>query len=485
MTSDVGRSVADLATILVLDIGTSGIRAVVFDQRGAAVANEHREVLPDSPAPGLVSFDAPRQAAVALELARRAIERVGPVAAIGVTNQRASTIGWDRETGVPIGPGLGWQDQRSVEGAGLLGAAGFVASTGSLGPIAHWLHATLDADLDRVVFGTVDTWIVWALTGGEAFVTDATNASGSMLWSPDHDDWHPDMLAALGLPRRAFATVRPTVGDFGRATALPGSPPIVAVAGDQMAALAAHGPLDRGRTKMTFGTGGMLDVVVGARPVGGFSATHGCVPMMACRTAERDDWMLEGVMMACGTNVEWLRDGLGLIDSVGASDALAASCDHADGVVYVPALLGLGTPSWDFSARGTLFGLSRSTRPAHIARAVLEGVAHLTTDLVDAAERAVGLPIDRLSVDGGMTANATFVQAVADATGRPIDVACDTEMTARGAALLAGTALGWWSGHDDVASAWAPSRTAEPGRALDRGAWHEACRRATALQRPL
>lgn len=472
--------------VLVIDVGTSGIRCVVVHADGTIIDQQHRECLPASPQPGFVEFDPRLQADIAIGLARDAIGRTGPVDAIAVTNQRGSTVCWDRATGEPVGNGLGWQDQRAKGHARRLLSNGIVAGPGSMGPTAAWQVERSGRPVGELCVGTVDTWITWNLTEGREFVTDASNLSGGLLWSSSHEEISPLALKILGLPRELFADIVDTCGVLGLATALPGVPPIAALAGDQMASLIGHGAVSPGEAKITFGTGAMLDVTLGETPVDNLTAmSSGCLPMVARRSQGQSDWMLEAVMAAAGANLEWLRDGLGIISDTCEVDSIASQCVTSGGVFYVPAILGLGTPSWDSSARGTLFGITPSSTRAQIVRAVLEGVAQQAADLVDAAERQGELVISRLSVDGGMSRSQTFVQAVADATGLEVDVACEPEMTSLGAALLAGIGIGTWSDRSDLNDAWAPKYSVSPEREFDRAVWHEACRRATSLTRPL
>lgn len=467
--------------ILATDVGTSGVRVVVVDHRGGVVYEDSRALVARSPLPGRYDFDPSAQAAAVLEMSTAAIGVVGPVAGVAVTNQRASTVCWERATGRPIGSGIGWQDDRATPQAIELAKVGYFVAAGSTGPTAAWHVAQSGRRASDLCVGTVDSWIVWHLTEGAAFVSDPTNMSGGLVWSPEHGDVHPTVLDALGLPRSLFPSVVDTAGHLGFASALPGSPPILAIVGDQMASLAGHGD-----TKVTFGTGAMLDVAVGDRRPAGFPLTpHGCVSFVASRVGSSTEWMIEAAMLAAGSNVNWLRDGLSLIDGPSDLDALAGEPSGPGKVTYVPALAGLGTPHWDASARGTLFGLDASTTRGQVARAVLEGVAQATADLVEAAEVDSRHPITSLSVDGGMAANTAFVQLVADAISRPVDVAHAIEMTALGAALMAGMAIGMWSGREDLAEAWRPTRRVEPVGAFDRDRWREACRRATDLARPL
>jgi glycerol kinase len=468
-------------SVLVIDVGTSGIRTVVVGATGEIVYQEHREALPSTPAPGRVEFDPQRQAATVLEMSRAAAAAAGPISAVGITNQRSSTVAWDRVSGEALGPGLGWQDLRTAPRCAELFADGIIVGPNVFPAKAAWMLDHLGRQRDLCI-GTVDSWIAWVLSEGAVHVTDVTNASAGMLWVSAHDDWDPQLLEVLDIPRDVLPEVVDTHGIVGHASALPGAPPIAGIAGDQMASLLGQGPLTPGMAKVTFGTGGMLDLCVGPQePPFVIGGPHGCAPMVACRAGGRTTWLVEGIMLAAGTNVEWLRDGLGIILSVDEVDQLAASCESSDGVIYVPALLGLGTPHWDFSARGTLLGLTRGVGRAQIARAVLEGIAQRAADLLEAAEADSGLTVPRLSVDGGMSRNRTFVQAVANAVGRPVDVAPIPECTSLGAALLAGTATGLWSGWDDVAAAWAPRERVEPDEAFDRDVWREACRRAQKL----
>jgi glycerol kinase len=328
-------------------------------------------------------------------------------------------------------------------------------------------------------FGTVDSWVAWTLSEGSAHVTDATNAALTGLQVVgDTSRWHDRTLAALGVPASMLPLIVDSCEHAGVARALPGAPPIVAMLGDQQASLVGQGCVHPGDAKITFGTGGMLDLVLGAQPPGfDRRGKAGTFPIVAWRHRGIVTWGIEAIMLAAGTNVQWLRDELGLIASANESDALAASCADTGGVVYVPAPLGLGTPAWDYGARGALFGLTRGTGRAEIVRAVLEGVAQRGADLVDAAEADSAITIPALRVDGGMTDNATFVQALADAAQRPVEISPVREATALGAALMAGLAVGHYASVDDLASTWTPRARVEPVRELDRDRWREAVAR--------
>ncbi len=413
-------------------------------------------------------------------MARELVAEVGAVEAVGIANQRASTIVWDRATGEPVGPGLGWQDLRTVGTCLVLQADGIrLAPNASATKLAHLLD---EADPDRtrdLCFGTVDTWLAWHLSEGALHVTDASNAGVTALRSGDGSGWEQKVLDALRIPASVLPTVVDTTGIVGPATALPGGPPIAALVGDQQSSLVGQGCVRRGLAKITFGTGGMLDVHLGdERPRFDTQGQGGCFPIVAWQAAGELAWGVEAVMLSAGTNVEWLRDDLGVIGSSAESHDVASACEHTDGVVYVPALLGLGTPYWDYGARGTLLGLTRGSERPQVVRAVLEGVAQRGADLVEAAELDSGLTIPTLRVDGGMSDNPTFVQALADAAQRPVEVSPVREATTLGAAFLAGLATGTWAGWDDVAATWRPRTTVEPGPPLDREQWRRACERA-------
>jgi glycerol kinase len=467
-------------SILVVDVGTSGVRGAVVRPDAGVAAVHYREVLPVTPAPGLVEFDAAAMAAAALEVAAAALADGGPVAAVGIANQRASAVVWDRATGEPVGPGLGWQDLRTVGTCLVMQGEGLhLAPNQSATKVAQLLD---DHDPDRsrdLCAGTVDTWIAWQLSQGSVHVTDLSNAGVTGLLDEAHTAWDPVVLEKLRIPAGALPTLVDSTGVFGEATALRGAPPLAALVGDQQASLVGQGCVTPGATKITFGTGAMLDVCLDHQhPPFPRQGRAGCFPIIAWRQDGALTYGVEAIALAAGTNIEWLRDDLGIIDSAEASHEVAAACRDTDGVVFVPALLGFGTPQWDYGARGTLLGVTRGTGRPQVVRAVLEGVAQTGADLVEAAEADTGRSIDRLRVDGGMSDNPTFVQALADATQRPVELSPEREATTRGAAFLAGLATGTWAGWDDVAATWSPRGIVEPGAALDRDRWREACTRA-------
>jgi glycerol kinase len=467
--------------VLVVDVGTSSVRAAVVRAGGSFAGSHDRELLPDSPADGLVQFDAVQLAETCLELARAALAADGPVDAVGISNQRGSTVVWDRATGVPVGPGLGWQDLRTIGACLTLRAGGVRVGPNQSATKVQWLLDQLD-DRSRAAglcFGTVDTWVAWTLSGGAVHVTDATNVAITGMQTGDASAWDEAVLDQLGVPLAMMPAIVDSAGIVGAASALPGAPPIAALAGDQQASLVGQGCVRRGDAKITFGTGGMLDLVLDeAPPRHAARNEHGTFPIVAWRHAGRTTWGAEGVMLAAGTNVQWLRDDLGLIASSDESHEIAASCTDTGGVVFVPAPLGLGTPEWDYGARGALFGLTRGTGRAEIVRAVLEGIAHRGADLVDAAEADTATAIPRVRVDGGMTDNPTFVQALANATQRPVEISRVREATALGAALLAGVAVGHHESIDALATTWNPKATIEPSGSLDRDQWREAVQRS-------
>ena len=325
------------------------------------------------------------------------------------------------------------------------------------------------AEQGELCFGTVDSWVAWTLSGGAAprgdalHVTDATNAAVTALVDATIG-WDEPLLEKLRIPLPMMPAVVDSSGALGVAAALPGAPPICGIAGDQQASLVGQGCTLPGLAKATFGTGGMLDQCVGpaAGPVGMSRGGAGTFPIVAFRVGGHATWGTEAVMLSAGTCIEWLRDDLGIITTAQESEALAAQCANAGDVWFVPALLGLGTPLWDFGARGTLVGLTRGSGRAEIVRAVLEGVAHRGADLVEASESDSGFPIAALRIDGGMSDNAVFVQALADSIGRPVEISPVQEATTLGAGLLAGLAVGTYATTSELAATFSPRRTVEP-----------------------
>lgn len=472
--------------VLVIDIGTSGVRAAIVDG-GAAVHHEHYcETLPDTPADGIVEFDARAYVDAAIDCARRALAEADSagrdVVSIGISNQRGSAIVWDATTGEPVAAAQGWQDLRTIGECMMLAAEGFRFAPNQAATKFVGIWGSVDPDHTRSLrCGTPETWLIWCLTEGASFVTDPSNASITGLATLDADAWDQRILDRLGLPVESLPHIADSSGPLGIATVFDRPIPIHGVAGDQQASLVGQGCVRPGTAKVTFGTGGMLNLCVGRdRPTPEMRSAAGTFPLVAWRRGDEQMWAIEALMLSAGTNVQWLRDDLGIIDTAASSAAVAAACDHTDGVYYVPAQLGLGTPYWDYGARGVLVGLTRGSGRPEVVRAVLEGVAHRGADLLDAAERDSGLHIDTLRLDGGMSENPVFCQAVANATGRRVEVAPVKDATALGAAFLAGLESGIWSGWEEIEALWSPSRIVEPTAVLDRVAWGRAVERSLA-----
>ena len=457
---------------LVIDVGTSGLRTLVLRPDGSITAEHYARMLPTSPFQGAVEFDAAAMASTALDLARRSLAEAGAVHAVGITNQRASTILWDRSTGIPVGPGIGWQDLRTAGMCLMLRAQNIRVAPNASATKLWYLLDLADSSRSRdLCFGTVDSWMVWTLSGGSQHIIDATNAAvtGMTELTDSGLRWDPAVLQALNIPVSCLPQIVDSCGVVAAAAALPGAPPIAGIAGDQQASLIGQGCVRAGMAKITFGTGGMLDVCTGSkRPDIVGRGAAGTFPIVAWQRDGVRAWGAEAIMLSAGTCVEWLRDDLGVIANAAESADVAAQCESTGDVWFVPALLGLGAPVWDYGARGTLVGMTRGSGRPEIVRAVLEGVAHRAADLVEAAESDTGLSIGTLCVDGGMSANAVFVQAVADATQRVVEVSPVIEATAVGAGFLAGVAIGTWSSIDDLAATWQPSHRVEP-RAVPSG----------------
>lgn len=479
-------------SLLVVDVGTSSVRAAIV-RPDATVDHVHQSaVLPSTPAPGLVEVDPRAIARAVLELGAAALAEGGPVAGVGIANQRATTVVWDRSTGEPVAPGIGWQDLRTVGTCLTLQADGIRLAPNMS---ATKLAAILDiVDPDRargeaLCFGTIDSWVAWTLSGGAGggalHVTDATNAAVTGLVHPETLAWDDTVLDVLRVPRPMLPAIVDSSGVVGAAAALPGTPPICGIAGDQQASLVGQGCTRPGMAKATFGTGAMLDLCTGGRDAGAPSrGDAGTFSIVAWQREGRPRWGVEAVMLSAGSCVEWLRDDLGMLTSADESAAIAAACHDTGDVWFVPALLGMGTPVWDFGARGTLLGVTRGTGRPELVRAVLEGVAHRGADLLEAAESDSGYAVDALRIDGGMSSNPVFVDALAEATGRPVQVSRVLEATTLGAGFLAGMAAGTWRDEEDVADAYAPNRTVEPAGGEDqrrarRRRWLEARSRAT------
>jgi glycerol kinase len=468
-------------SVLVIDVGTSGLRAAVARPDGQIVALHHVPFPPSTPFAGLVEFDATGMAQAVLGVAQAALAEAGPVQAVGITAQRASTIVWDRATGEPVGPGLGWQDLRTVIDCIVAKSEhGLALAPNQSATKVAWLLNQFDAGRERdLCFGTVDSWVAWVVSGGSVHATDHSNAAVTGLLLPDASGWSERACAALNIPISMLPQLVDTSGVFGTATALPGAPALAALVGDQQGSLVGQSCVRPGQAKVTFGTGGMFDLCTGHEaPANANRSQHGTFPIVAWSRNGQLTWGVESIMLSAGTNVEWLVHDMGIVDSPAHTHDVAAQCDTTDGVVYVPALMGLGTPYWDYGARGTMLGLTRGSGRPQVVRAVLEGVAHRGADLLEAAELDTGITVPTLRIDGGMSQNPTFVQALANATGRTVEVSSHTEATTMGAAYLAGLAVGVWSSLDDIADAWSPGAVVEPSAQLDRAQWKEAVERS-------
>jgi glycerol kinase len=440
-------------TILVLDEGTSSTRAALYDrelQRGRFCQLEVPLV---SPTPDVVEQDAGLIWAHTRDMALAAANGTTP-RAIAITNQRETTVVWDRATGEPVGPAMVWQDRRGADLCAAMRADGretvLTARTGLLadpyfsGFKLAWMLAgnpALRARADRgeLAFGTVDSWLIWNLTGGAVHATDASNASRTGLYDIHAGDWSGDLLALFDIPRGLLPEVRDTVGSFGE-TSLFGSPvPILGVVGDQQAALLGQGCVAPGQTKVTYGTGAFLMSQTGGKAI---ASTARMLTTVAWRIAGVSSYAMEGAILNAGTAVQWLRDGLGLFMRADETASIAASVADSGGVRLVPAFTGLGAPHWCPEARGLISGIGRGTTKAHLVRAALEASAFQTADLLSALAQD-GIDLAVLRVDGGMVANDVFLQALADYTDLPVERPADLEMTARGAANAAALALGW------------------------------------------
>jgi glycerol kinase len=467
-------------SVLVIDVGTTTLRASIFDERGSAVAGRTARTPLLRPAAGIAEFDPGETAECALQLAKEVLGMAGPVSSVGITGQRASTVLFDATTGSALGPGIGWQDQRTVGQCVGLRAKGIrLAPNQSATKLAFLLeHFAKDARADYR-FATLDTWLAWKLSEGLLHVTDATNAAVTGLVTSDATKWDTARCAELGIEARVLPQIVDSSGVIGVASALPGSPPIASLIGDQQASLIGQGCIAAGSAKVTFGSGGMLDCCVGeARPPFEIRGAAGTFPIVARQLLGQRTWGIEAILLAAGTCVEWLRTGLGIIETAEESDALAASVRDSAGVQFVPAFGGLGTPVWDFGARGLLLGLDASTGKAEIARAVLEGIANAGADLLEAVEADSGLAVDELKVDGGMAGNDTFVQLLANATRRPIARSSVLDATSRGTAFLAGVADGTWASLEEATALVTPRAVIEPRRGADRDRWLDARSRA-------
>ncbi|GDX33954.1 glycerol kinase [Actinomycetes bacterium] len=481
-------------SILVVDIGTSGLRAGVIRQDGSLNFLNYESCRPDTPAPGLVEFDPQKMAEAVLRVCHATINecsKTDKIDAVGITNQRASTVMWSKTTGKPLGPALGWQDLRTVTQCISAAAEHQIklapnqTATKAAWMIQQYVVAK-NLDLNDVRIGTVDSWIASVLSNNELHVTDSTNAGATGLCSLDATTWSDRICDLLKVDINLLPQIVKSTGIIGNATALPGSPPIAALVGDQQSSLIGQGCVAVGKTKITFGTGGMLDVFTGdVGPTRMVRSENGSYPIVAYSDAKTTHWAAEAIMLSAGTNIDWLRDDLQIISTSQESHDVASSVDDSGGVVFVPALFGLGTPHWDYGARGTLLGLTRGTTRAHIVRAVLEGIAHRGADMLEAVVADTKLSISTLRIDGGMSRNPTFVAALANTTGLNVEVSPVVEATTLGAAFLAGIAMGVWESIDQATQTQKPTKIVTPNATTNRAQWHEAIGRSRGWIAPL
>jgi glycerol kinase len=465
--------------ILALDQGTTSSRAILFDHAGSIVAVAQKEFPQIFPKPGWVEHD-PRdiwssQAGVAAEALTKARVRADDIAAIGITNQRETAIVWDRATGEPIMNAIVWQDRRTAaicdrlrkqklervirRKTGLVIDAYFSATK------VQWMlqnvkGAKAKAKAGELAFGTVDSWLVWNLTGGKVHVTDVSNASRTMLFDIAKGQWDDELLEIFGVPRSMLPEVRSSSEVYGHTELLGTAVPIAGIAGDQQAALFGQACLKPGMVKNTYGTGCFMLMNTGTKRI---ASKHNLLTTIAWRIGDRTEYALEGSIFIAGAVVQWLRDGLEFFRSAPEIEALAAVVEDTGGVYLVPAFAGLGAPHWDPHARGTIVGLTRGTTKAHVARAALEGIALQVMDVLKAMEADAGIKLKELRVDGGASANDLLMQLQADLLNVPVVRPKVLETTALGAAYLAGLAVGFWKNEAEIAKQWQTDRRFKSG----------------------
>jgi glycerol kinase len=457
-----------MAFILALDQGTTSSRAIIFDGAGAVIASVQKELHQYYPEPGWVEHDPHEiwesQVSVALLAMKNAGLSSRDIAAIGITNQRETTLLWERSTGRPVYNAIVWQDRRTAGICDRLKAEGLGSlireKTGLL-PDAYFSGTKLSWILDHspetrrmaeegsLAFGTVDTWLIWKLTGGARHITDCSNASRTMLYNIHTGDWDDSLLKILNIPRAILPEIRASSEVYGETcgSLFTGTIPIAGAAGDQQASLFGHRCTKSGMVKNTYGTGCFMLMNTGTTPV---ETSGHLLTTVAWKIGGRTDYALEGSVFAGGSVVQWLRDGLGIIRSSDEVEALSLQVEETGGVYLVPAFAGLGAPVWDPYARGIIIGITRGTKAAHIARAALESIAYQSADLLECMRVDSGIDIVGLRVDGGATVNDTLMQFQADLLGIPVMRPPMRESTALGAAYLAGLAIGYWKSADEI-----------------------------------
>jgi glycerol kinase len=489
-----------MSFILALDEGTTSARAIVFDRAGGVRSVAQKEFTQHFPQPGWVEHDANEIWAAQLAVAAEAMARAGvnarDIAAIGITNQRETTLLWDRKTGEPIHHAIVWQDRRTagycdeLKAAGhesrVAGKTGLVIDAYFSGTKLKWLLDNVPGAREKALrgelaFGTIDSWLIWKLTAG-AHLTDQSNASRTLLYDIHAGGWDEGMLRLFDIPPSVLPQVCTSSGVVAETAAelFAARIPIAGIAGDQQAALFGQRCTAPGTVKNTYGTGCFMLMHTGERPV---ASSNRLITTAACQTGSRPQYALEGSVFVAGAVVQWLRDGLGIISSSAEVEALAASVSDNGGVYMVPAFTGVGSPHWDPYARGMIHGLTRGATAAHIARAALESIAYQTADVLHAMERDAGIRLAELRVDGGAARNDMLMQFQADLLGVPVVRPRITEITALGAAYLAGLAVGYWKSDEEIAAQWQVERAFEPApdrsssEALMAG-WHKALTRA-------
>ncbi|MCL6625568.1 glycerol kinase GlpK [Alicyclobacillus shizuokensis] len=492
--------------ILAIDQGTTSSRAILFNHQGRMVGMAQRELTQHFPHSGWVEHDAMEiwasvESVISEVLAAHAVS-AAQIAAIGITNQRETTVVWDKRTGQPIYHAIVWQSRQTDDICDDLRAQGLASTihekTGLLidayfsGTKVKWIlqhvpGARERAENGELLFGTIDTWLIWKLTGGQAHVTDYSNASRTMLYNIFRLDWDDELLAILDVPRAMLPEVKPSSACFGyTAPALffGERVPIAGVAGDQQAALFGQACFEPGMAKNTYGTGCFMLMQTGGQAV---TSSHGLLTTIAWGLDGGVEYALEGSIFVAGSAIQWLRDGLRLIRTAAESETYAQRVASSGGVYVVPAFVGLGTPYWDSDVRGAVFGLTRGTEKEHLIRATLESLAYQTKDVLSAMEADSGIGLKRLRVDGGAAANNFLMQFQADILGVPVERPRVIETTALGAAYLAGLAVGFWESRDEIARNWEMERVFaaqmdDGGRTALYNGWQKAVQAARAFR---
>jgi glycerol kinase len=469
--------------ILALDQGTTSSRAMVVDETGAVVSVAQHPFRQIFPKPGWVEHSPTEiwssQSGVVTEALAKVDLTKENIAAIGITNQRETTVVWDRETGEPVYNAIVWQDRRTAafcdalrasDGAAIQAKTGLIPDAYFSGSKVNWIlenvaGARAKAEAGKLAFGTVDSWLIWKLTHGKRHVTDVTNASRTMLFNIHTMDWDEDLLRRMGVPRSMLPEAVASSGECGVTEALAAGVPIAGIAGDQQAALFGQMCTSPGMAKCTYGTGAFMLLNTGTQPM---ISKNRLLTTVAWKIGGTVEYALEGSMLMAGAVVQWLRDELQMIRTSAEIEELAASVESSNGVVLVPAFAGLGAPHWDQYARGAMVGMTRGTSRAHIARAALEGIALQATDVLEAMQADSGLPLAQLRVDGGAAANNLLMQVQSDVLGIEVVRPKNAESTVLGAAYLAGLAVGYWPDKETIARQWQVDRVFTP--AMEKGA---------------